>query len=63
MGQKLMAIYEAIAKEGSIKAKMDLAIKTKIPSVKAAQLEDTEENINLFKKAFKEITGKDCPIS
>ncbi|MBI2420390.1 MAG: hypothetical protein HYV28_21220 [Ignavibacteriales bacterium] len=62
MGQKLIHIYDAIAKEGSLKAKMDLAVKTKIPSTKAATEADTPENIAEFRKAFKLITGKECPI-
>lgn len=62
MGQKLIQIYDAISKEGSIKAKMDLAIKTKLPSTRAATEVDSSEKIELFRNAYKEITGKDCPI-
>lgn len=62
MGQKLIQIYEAIAKEGSIKAKMDLAVKTKLPSTKAATETDTPQKIEEFRRAYKEITGKSCPV-
>lgn len=62
MAEKLVLIYTEIAKEGSLKAKMDLAIKTKVPSTKAASLPDSPELIAEFKKAYKELTGKECPV-
>ncbi len=62
MGAKLMSIYEEIAKEGELTAKMHLAKETKIPSTKAALEPDSAENIEAFRTAFKKIIGKECPI-
>ena len=41
---------------------MRLAMMTSIPSTKAATEPDTPENVEKFKKAIKEITGKDAPV-
>ncbi len=59
MGLKLIKIYEAIGAKGGLGAKIELAVKTKIPSTQAAIAEDSKENIDNFKKAYKEITGED----
>jgi hypothetical protein len=42
---------------------MRLAIKTSLPSAKAVEAPDSAENIQRFKAAFKDITGKDAPIN
>lgn len=62
MGSKLVSIYEEIAKEGEMLAKINLAKETKIPSTKAALEPDTPQNIELFRQAYKKITGKECGI-
>ncbi len=62
MAQKLTAIYDAISAEGGIQAKMRLAMVTGIPSAKAATEPDKPENMRKFAAAYKEITGKSCPV-
>lgn len=63
MGQKLLQFYELIKVEKGIEGQMRLAMKTGCPSPKAAAMPDSPEIIAKFKAAFKEITGKDAPIS
>jgi hypothetical protein len=58
-----MDIYEAIKKDGDLAAQMRLAMKTGLASQKAKEAPDSPENIQKFKEAYKEITGKNCPIS
>ncbi len=55
MGDKLLQIYNDAKNRGGIEAQIKLALITRISSVKAAQLPDTEENIDLFTKAIKTI--------
>ncbi len=55
MGKKLLDYYEKAAHLGGLKAKMRLAIITKIPSTKAPAEPDSAENIALFEKAMQEI--------
>jgi hypothetical protein len=63
MGQKLAHFYELIKAQGGIQGQMRLAMKTGLPSTKAAAEPDSPQNIAKFKAAFKEITGKDAPIN
>ena len=63
MGQKLLKFYELVQEEAGFVAKTRLAMKTNVPSVKAATEPDTPEMVAKFKAAFKEITGKDAPIN
>ncbi len=63
MGQTLLAFYEAIKKEGGTQMEMRLAMKTGIPSAKAGAEADSPNNIQKFKAAYKEIAGKDAPVS
>ncbi|MEN8908301.1 MAG: hypothetical protein ABF289_20285 [Clostridiales bacterium] len=60
MGQILLKFYESAREIGGMKAQLKLAILTKIPSNKAANLLDSPENIkkfetsiNIIKKEFK----------
>ena len=62
MGQKLTAVYDAIKAEGGMQLQMRLAMMTGLASAKAAEAPDSPENIEKFKAAFKEITGKDAPV-
>ncbi len=61
MGDKLVAYYEFIRENGGMQEKMRLAMQTGVPSTKAAEAPDSPENIEKFKAAIKEITGKDAP--
>ncbi len=62
MGQKLVQLYSFLDQNGGLPAKMRLAMMTGIPSNKAESEADSTENLNKFKAAIKEITGKDAPI-
>lgn len=64
MAQKLTAIYEAITKEeGGLILQMRLAMKTGVLSQKAGELPDSPENVKMFTDAYKDLTGKICPIT
>lgn len=62
MGKKLLDIYEAIRIDGDKTAQMRLAMKTGMSSQKAKDVADSLELFERFSFAYKEITGKDCPI-
>ncbi|MCG8699660.1 MAG: hypothetical protein MI922_16515 [Bacteroidales bacterium] len=55
MAQKLIEFYNEADRVGGIKAKMRLAIISKLPSVKAETEPDSPENIAKFEKAMEEI--------
>jgi hypothetical protein len=55
LGQKLTDFYEQAAKLGGVKAKMRMAMITKISSSSAGSAPDSPENISAFKKALEEI--------
>lgn len=61
MGKRLLKFYEFVRENGGIPAQMRLAMMTGIPSAKAEAEPDSMENISKFKKAVKDITGKDAP--
>ncbi len=55
MGNRLSAFYESANKLGGLKAKMRLAVLTKVPSEKAAMEADSSDNIAKFEAAMQEI--------
>jgi hypothetical protein len=55
MGVKLQAKYEQIGKEFGPQGRMKLALLTQISSIKAAELEDSVENMNLISSAIAEV--------
>lgn len=61
MAERLMHYYSYIYDEKGLTGKMMLAQKTKIPSVRAAIVVDSPENIALFKRLVAELTGKPAP--
>ncbi len=61
MGQKLIQPYDFVSKNGGLPAQMRVAMKTLIPSARAASIPDTPEAIARFRAAIKEVTGKDAP--
>jgi hypothetical protein len=61
MAERLMHYYNYVYDEKGLTGKMMLAQKTKIPSVKAAMIADSPENIAIFKKLVAELTGKPAP--
>ena len=62
MGKKLCDIFEAIKQDGGLSAQMRLAMKTGMPSQTANSAPDSPENLKKFADAYKELTGKNCPI-
>lgn len=62
MGARLEKYYEFIREKGGVKEQMRLAMKTCIPSKHAGKEPDSEENIQKFRQAIKEITGMDVPF-
>lgn len=62
MGQKLLQYYEFVKKEAGFDGQMRLAMRTLIPSTKAAAEPDSPENIAKFRAAVKEVTGKEPPV-
>lgn len=62
MGKQLTKYYEYLGKVGSLPMQMRLAMMTGLPSGKAEAAPDSPENIDKFKKAIKQITGKDAPF-
>ncbi len=55
MGKILLSRYEEIGKELGAAGRMKLAFLTKISSVKAGEVEDSAENINLVDSAIEQI--------
>ena len=61
MAQKLVKLYEFVEANGGATARMRVAMKTLVPSSKAAQTPEPPELIAKFRAAIKEVTGKEAP--
>jgi len=61
MGQRLVNLYAFAEKNGGLLIKMRIAMRTGVPSSKAAEAPDSEDLIAKAKLAIKEATGKDAP--
>ena len=61
MGERLLQYYKYIQKEAGLQGKFKLAALTKKPTTVAALEPDSQETIELFKKAITELTGKPAP--
>lgn len=61
MADKLMQYYKYIGEELGVGAKIKLATVTKMPSTKAALAPDSPENIEIFRRAVADLTGKAAP--
>ncbi len=61
MGSKLLKCYEFVESKGGMQGKMRLAMMTGIASGKAAGEADSDENVEKFRAAVKEITGEAPP--
>ncbi len=61
MGAKLLQYYALADQRGGLPVKMRLALKTSVPSDKAASEPDSPENLAKFYQAAKEIIGPDIP--
>jgi len=55
MGEILLSYYEKARQKGGFEAKMRLAMLTLLPSIKAKEAPDSEENIKKFEEAFKKL--------
>jgi len=62
VGKQLVKYYDFVGKIGGLPMQMRLAMATGLPSAKAESTPDSAETIDKFKKAIKQITGKDAPI-
>lgn len=51
MGAKLVALYEEVNKVGGTRARVKMALLTKLSSQKALEAPDSPENIQLFEAA------------
>ena len=61
MGAKLAQYYQLADQSGGLTVKMRLAMKTGIPSEKAANEPDSPDNLAKFYEAAKEVIGPDVP--
>ena len=61
MATKLMQYYQYVSDQAGAMGRTQLAMKTKVPSTKAAMEPDTPEVIQKFMVAVREITGKPAP--
>jgi len=57
MGKQLAKYYDYAKEQGGLVARMRLAMKTGMPPEKAAQVEDTPEVVERFKRILSEILG------
>lgn len=55
MGDILLNFYKTTKEQGGIEAQIKLALITKISSIKARTLNDSEENIRIFEDAMSKI--------
>ena len=55
MAAKLVQFYDQATKDFGGQGRVKLAMLTKIPSSKAAEVEDSTENIRLFEKALAQL--------
>lgn len=60
MGKQLMKLYDLAKEEGGIQTQMRLALRSGVPPTRAAEIEDTQELIERFKKLLSEILGKNA---
>jgi hypothetical protein len=60
MGKQLMKLYDLAKEEGGIQTQMRLALRSGVPPARAAEIEDTQELIERFKKLISEILGKNA---
>jgi hypothetical protein len=61
MGAKLAQYYQLAERKGGLPAKMRLAMKTGVPSNRAADEPDSAENLAKFYAAATEVIGADVP--
>lgn len=62
MAERLLKYYKYISSVKGMQGSIQLAVKTNIPSPKAAMEPDSDANIAAFRKACKELTGEESPV-
>ncbi|MBF0432507.1 MAG: hypothetical protein HQK83_14580 [Fibrobacteria bacterium] len=62
MGARLKTGFEKVFQLGGLKYRMLVSIKAAIPSVRALELPDSDENIKKLESAIKEVTGQHIKI-
>ncbi len=61
MGEIILKYYKYASELGGLRAKLEIAKITLIPVTRAAFIEDTPENIRIFRQAVKDVLGKEAP--
>ena len=61
MGEKILKYFDYMAQLEGFRGKIRLSQKIKIPVTQAAMMPDTDEYLEIFKKAIEELTGKPVP--
>lgn len=61
MGEKILKYFNYMAELEGFRGKIKLSQKIKIPVTQAAMMPDSQEYLDLFKKAIEELTGKTPP--
>ena len=55
MGKLLLGMYDEAKKIGGLSAQIKLAVHTKLPSSKAAEVPDSPENVSLFRESLNKL--------
>jgi hypothetical protein len=58
MGVKLEELYDLVTQKAGFKGRMQLAVRTGMSKVKAAEAEDTDKLLKQFKAEASEIIGQ-----
>ncbi len=58
MAERLVRIYEIVTEQAGLPGRMELARKTGLTMVQAAEAKDTEELLSKFKAVASDIIGK-----
>jgi hypothetical protein len=61
MGEIMLKYFKYVGDEAGVEGRMKMSQLTKTNSIRAATAEDTQEIIDVFKKAVQQITGKTPP--
>lgn len=58
MGEKMVRIFEIVMEQSGLKGRMELATRTGISLIQAAQVKDTDEIVKKMKEAASSILNK-----
>lgn len=58
MGEKLVRIFEIVTEQSGLKGRMELATRTGISLIQAAQIKDTDEIVKKMKETASSILNK-----